>query len=463
MVIENSEEDSWNERKLKLHTRRLSIKEGIVYSAKASFGDNYVTPFAISLGTSNPLVVILNSLWNLGSAFQLLGAKLPEMMKRKKILTRTIALESFGWLLFTLIAIAYFKNFMLNYLPYFTLFSLTLIVFAIGLGHPSWFSWMGEIVDSKYRGRWFSKRSTILSFTTIILSVVSAIILTHLTKRGYEKIGFIILFSLALLSRTWCVGIIRKHYEPKNKKLNLKKGNLKNFLKNKQILNFKKFAKFRGMFAIVMGITSPLISIYLLKNLGFSYGIYMAIMLSGTFFSILTLNMWGKLADKYGNYRVIILTAIILQVYPLLWTFSKSPVYLFFVPALIGGVAWSGFFMASRNFIYDNISSEKRNVAISYFNLFIGIGALIGGFIGALLIKFITFTWIEPIIFILIIGTILRIIVVSFWIPKISEIKNKRKRNNFSEIKHTIIKEAKPTIVEDFHEIAAIPRYMRER
>ena len=46
---------------------------------------------------------------------------------------------------------------------------------------------------------------------------------------------------------------------------------------------------------------------------------------------------------------------------------------------------------------------------------------------------------------------------------KLREIKNKRKFKNIENFKDIILKEAKPTIVEDMHEIAAIKDYIVEK
>ena len=415
------------------------------------------------MGAKSSLITILNSIWNLGSISQLVGSKFVGKTKRKKVLTKTLALEAFAWLFIAFIGYLYLKNLYTPILPILTIIGLGLMVFAGGLGYPSWFSLMGDVVDDKFRGRWFSKRSTILSFTTIILATTAALVLNYFKKTGNETVGFILLFLIAAFARFYCVGLIARHYEPELKIKKEKEYNLKKFIKEIKNSNFGKFVLFRGMFAMATGLTAPLVSIYLLRYLQFDYLTFILISLAGTFFSILTLNLWGKISDKYGNYRVIALTTIVIPLTPLLWILSTSKIYLFLVPAIIGGTAWTAFIMASGNFIYDNIKKEKRGKAISYFNLFLGIGAFIGGMIGALLIGTVNVNWIESIYLIFIIGTIARMVVVGFWIPKLREIKHKRKIEGIKGFKDIIIKEAKPTILEDVHEIIAIKDYVIEK
>ena len=82
----------------------------------------------------------------------------------------------------------------------------------------------------------------------------------------------------------------------------------------------------------------------------------------------------GKSAIALNLARSMGKTSIIVPITPILWVLSPSPIYLILVPSLIGGIAWAGFDLATVNFIYDNVSKEKRGLASSYFNLMTGIG-----------------------------------------------------------------------------------------
>ncbi len=450
--------------RLKHHTRRLSIKEGIFWSARRSFGDLYIAPFAIMIGTLNPLVVIINSLFSLSSISQLIGSKLLEKFKRKAILTKAVLIDSFGWFLMALIGFFYYKGILINLLPYFILVDLSLILFSSGIGNPAWFSLMGDVVDKKFRGRWFSKRNTILSFSIIVLTIFASLILESFKNYGKETIGFIFLFLIAGIARFISSRLLKKHYDKKlkikNQRKNKKFRQLFNELKNS---NLGKFILFRGMFSISVGITVPIVSIYLLRYLKLDYLTYIAIILSGTLFSIFSLNLWGKMADKFGNYKIIAITTFLIPITPLLWIVSSSPIYLFFVPAILGGTTWSAFVLASGNFLYDNTNREKRAKAFSYFGLFVGIGSFIGGLIAAYLMNVINTSWIKPIYLIFLIGFFARIVVVAFWIPKLKEIKKKENLKKFKDFSNTILHEAKPTLVEDMHEIFAIKEYLEEK
>lgn len=183
--------------------------------------------------------------------------------------------------------------------------------------------------------------------------------------------------------------------------------------------------------------------------------------MSQILFSLIVLKLWGKFADRYGNYRVLYITTILIPIVPILWILFESPIYLIFVPALISGVSWVGFNLATNNFIYDNVSPKKRGFAISYYNMFNGIGIFFGAVIGAFLIKFLK-TSFEPILLIFIISSLMSIVVVFFWIPQIKEIKKTEKFEGSKTFRRMIFKETKPTILEEVHEIMSINKYLKK-
>ena len=444
--------------------RRHSIKEGIFATIKSSLGAQFVSPFAIAINSSNAMVAMLSSIAGLlGPLSQIPGSKLMEKYSRKKILLKAVFLESLTWLPFILIAFLFYKNILTNFLPICLLLVFSIYTILLNIAHPAWFSWIGDIVDAKYRGRWHSKRNLIIGFASVVLAICAGFFLEYFKTKGLVFYGFMILFFLALLARMVSWKIFRKTYEPK---LKLKKGyyfSFSDFLLNAHKNNFGRFAIFRSFLGFATMVSSALTTVYLLRYLEFSYPIYMVVILSSAFFSVLVLELWGKFADKYGNYKVIKITAIMIPFIPILWILSPSPLYLIFVAQLIGGVAWAGFHLASGNFIYDNVSKQKRAVAVSYYNILLGIGVFLGAGLGALLIKYLTTTLLESIFIIFILSGILRFAVVVFGLSNIKEIKNKKKIKSTEALKDIILKEGKSTFLEEVHEITSIKKYLNTK
>jgi len=449
---------------LRHRARRYSMKDGIFVSARNSFGNNYIAPFAIAINTSNFIVAFLTSITGLlGSLSQLRGSQLIKKGPRKKLVLKTVLFESLIWIPLIITAILYTKNLYMPILPFIVLLFFALFVIFSNLSYPAWFSWMGDLVDKKFRGKFFSKRNLIVGFVSVILTITSAYFLDYAKTKGFLMQGFMILFALAFIARFLSFSALRKQYEPKIKMKKADYFSFWEFTKNAHKNNFGRLSIYRFFLTITNNISSSLIAIYLLRNLSLSYFMYMGIIVSVSIFSLILVELWGKFSDKYGNYKAIEISSIFLAILPFLWILNKNPLYLLLVPAAVNGIAWAGFHLAEVNFIYDNVRPDKRGLAVSYYNTFSGIGIFIGATVGAILIKFITINFMEPIIAIFILGGVLRLIVVAIGIPKIREIRKTQKFRGIESIKDLILKEAKPTIYEETMDIIHIGKYLKRK
>lgn len=450
-------------KELKHKARRKSIKEGMFAVGETSFGTSYIAPFAIALQASNSLISMFSAVSGLlGPLSQIFSSKLIEKYSRKKIILKSVLFESLVWLPIALIAILAMKNILTETLPLFLLILYALFIIIANISAPAWFSWMGDIVDDAYRGRWFSKRNLFTGLSSAVLALIASFILTYFENNNQKLIGFAILFTCAFLFKITSWHNFKKQYEPK---IELKKNHdfsFMNFLSSAPKTNFGKFTIFRFFYAFACSISAPLLVVYLLKHLNLGYIAYIIIIYSGTLFSLFVIQLWGKLADTYGNYRVLVITSIITPLSPLLWILHPSPIYMIFVPSLIGGISWAGFNLCVGNFIYDNVSAQKRGKAVSYYNMLIGIGTFLGASVGAILIKTLPQFYFEPIILIFLIGTFVRMIVVFFGITKFKEIKTKKKFHGTKALKNIIFKEAGQTLNEEAHEIMSIKKYLVE-
>ena len=449
--------NSKKEENLRHKARRLSIKEGIFASAKGSFGDYYLSPFAIAINSSNSLIAMFSAISGLlGPITQIFGSKLMQKNSRKSIILRAVFLEALMWLPMIAIAILFYKGIIVSILPFMLLAVFSVYIILAHLGAPAWFSWMGDLVDEDKRGQWFSKRNLIAGFVSITLALIASFFLDYFKSKNWTLFGFMVLFLLAFLARMTSLRIIKKQYEPK---IRIRKGDyfgFYSFIKKAPLTNFGRFSIFRAMFSFAGSISAPLLAVYLLRNIGFDYRTYMIVILAGSAFSLIVLEIWGKLADKYGNCLVLKLTAIPIAILPLLWILSPSPIYLILVPSVISGVAWAGFGLSSGNFIYDNVSPQKRGLAVSYYNMMNGIGTFFGAGLGAILIKIINTNRLEPIFAVFIIGGVARIIVALVGIIKIKEIRKVKRLHGRRSLDHLLFKEVRPTILEEFHQIKSI-------
>tara|TARA_Y100000310_G_scaffold13253_1_gene13547 strand:- start:99 stop:1463 length:1365 start_codon:yes stop_codon:yes gene_type:complete len=427
------------EKALKKKSRKLSIIEGSFATIRQALGDTYIAPFAIALNAGNATIAMLSSITGLlGPISQMFSSRLVEKYPRKKILLKATFFESFLWIPFIILAFLFYQGILTSTLPFILLFFFIIYTIVAQMPVPAWFSWLGDIVDENYRGKWFAKRNFITGGISLIFTILAALFLDFAKKNNYTMFGFMILFFLAMIARFISRHFFKKAYEPK---LKIKKGyyfSFWEFLKKAPKNNFGNFVLYRGLLTFAAAIASPFFAVYMLRNLQFSYITFMAVTMSQVLFTILMMRVWGKFADKYGNYEVIKITAVLVPLYPILWLFSDKVLFLILGPSLIGGIAWSGLGLATGNFVFDSVTPEKRGLAISYFHVINGIGIFLGAGLGGLLVKTISISFIDTLLFIFLISAFARMIAGIILISKIKEVRRTQRFSSSRALKNLV-------------------------
>ena len=142
---------------------------------------------------------------------------------------------------------------------------------------------------------------------------------------------------------------------------------------------------FVALMSCSVNLSAPLLSVFLLRDLGFSYASYMIVVTAAACTGFLFQGLWGKYGDLLGNMKALRVAGWGIAVIPVLWMFSRNLYYLFFVQCFAGAV-WGGFNMLVLNFIMEAVTPEKRIRCISYFNVMNSVFILAGAMLGGVLI-----------------------------------------------------------------------------
>jgi MFS family permease len=420
-VIEQTKENLEKER-----TMKLSVKEGALSTVTGSLGDAYITPYALSLNANNIHIGLLSSFVALlGPLAQLKGSKLMEKIPRKKLVVTGVILHAFMWLPILVLSFLFQKGILLNYLPAILIALYSIYAIAGSIATPAWFSMLGDIVPEKLRGKYFGKRNRIIGTVGFVATLLGAFLLDLFKTKGMILLGFSVLFFAAFLFRLFAAYLFTKHYDPK---LKLEDGyyfTFRQFIQKAPKNNFGRFTIFVALIYFAMQVAGPFFAVYMWRDLGLGQVpvVYMLVSISSSVFALLSVGMWGKFSDKYGNKKLLQICGFVIPFFPVLWIFSASPVYLIFVPQLIAGIGWAGFNLATINFIYDAVTPQRRAICIAYFHLVVGIGIFLGGITGGLLASYVQISFMNTLLFIFLISGILRFIVVALFLPKVKEVK----------------------------------------
>ena len=393
-----------------------SIKEGSFHSIMTGFGENYVSPFAIALNATNPQIAFLTSIpLLLASLFQLVAAKfIDTYKKRKKIMLVVALIQSLIW--FPLFLIPFLTKNVIFLIAFFSIYWV-----AGFFGVPAWNSWMGDLVEENQRGRYFGLRNKVIGFFAFASLFGAGFLLNAFTNIN-PFIGFGVIFSIALIAKLFSFHNLRKIYEPRYIVERRDYFTFFDFVRKMRYTNYGKYTIFKFFFRFSVSISAPFFAVYMLRVLGFSYAQYTILIGIAAATSFLTMTYWGRYSDRFGNKKIMTVTALLVPFIPIMWIFSSSIVYLFFLQ-LVAGFIWAGFNLSSANFIFDAVPAPKRARCNAYYNVFNGVAIFIGASLGGFFANYIIAPkfFISNLLVVFLISGILRLVFVLMFLPRFRE------------------------------------------
>lgn len=410
---------------------RHSLKDAAAFATMFGIGETYLSAFALFLKATTPQIGLLASLPPLlASGVQLFSAWLGRQTgKRKAIVMAGATIQAFAWVPLIVLPIVFEEHAV-------PLLIGAVVLYQCGahLSTPQWGSLMGDIVPTRRRGRFFALRTRIVSLVTFVSLAVGGLTLQLASSVDRTLQGFILLFGGAMLARLISVYQLSRMVDPPGHVAAIEVPVSRRLW---QRLRHSPFARFSAFFALLqfsVAIASPFFTVYMLRDLQFSYLAFMANTGMAVFAQFLTLNRWGRISDIFGNRRILAATGLIIPLMPLMWTFSANFWYLLAVQAL-SGLSWAGFTLSASNFLYDLIASDKRATYLAIHNMLaataIFCGAVLGGYLGSVLPAGIEFgghayAWTSPLIGVFLVSTLARAAIVALLVPKIREVRRVR-------------------------------------
>ena len=362
-----------------------SVRDGAAYAVMSGSGETYFSAFAVFLKASTAQIGFLASVPPLLASFaQLLSAWLGHIYgKRKIIILIGASLQALIW-----IPIALLPFFPTDYSVE-TFIACVILYYAFSnLTAPQWSSLMGELVTEKKRGRFFARRTRISSMMSFCSLVSAGLLLHYFDHNMATKMGYLIVFSVAFISRLISIYHLARMYDPPGHVAAIEVPVEKLTWKQLKKSQFVGFSSYFALIQFCVATASPFFSIYLLRDLGFTYIEFMSCTASTVLMQFLTLSRWGRISDIFGNRVILSLCGSLIPFVPLLWLFSTNFYYLLVVQAF-GGAIWAGFSLSATNFLYDLIPQNKRATYMATHNVLASIGiffgALLGGYLGTVM------------------------------------------------------------------------------
>jgi MFS family permease len=247
---------------------------------------------------------------------------------------------------------------------------------------PAWTSVMGDLVPPAERGRFFGRRSSMCFVLQVLGVVVAGKGLQIYEQAGHEVWGFAAVFLGAMLARGFSAWHLSRMAEPAYATRDADRFTLWQFLRRLPESNFAKFVLFVACLNASAHFAGALFIPYWRDALGYSYDSLMAVLVAVLVIQVPTLVFWGRVADRYGNKKVLVATSVGIALLPGMWLLSTHLAFTIFMQVW-SGFWWSGFNQSVANFLLDAVTPGKRARCTAYFNMIANTGVLVGGLAGS--------------------------------------------------------------------------------
>jgi MFS family permease len=412
-------------------TLATSRKEAVASAVMTATCDNYLGAFAVTLRATLLQMGWLSALPQLsGAAAQLLSVWLSPYFARRLVIVTGVTIQALAVFGMTLIAL-------LN--PEHSVMALVglAVVYQVSANfvQPQWRSWMGSLVPPGRRGAFFAGRTQLTMLTVFSVFAGGGILLAAFEERGIALRGFAVLFLLAALGRSLSAWYLYRMHDP-DPAHEIPSGNftatahrIRDAFRNR---SFSHYSLFVASMQAAVAVSAPFFSVYMLRDLQFSYWLFSINTAVSIITQFFTLAAWGRVCDRLGNRIVMVTSSLLLPVVPALWLVSANFYYLCAVQVL-SGIAWGGFTLSTANYIYDLRPPRANFASYAAVQSSLGatgifLGALAGGFLATAMARYAAalpdvIQPTHPVVLIFFVSACLRLAIVCWFIPHLKELR----------------------------------------
>lgn len=368
-------------------SRKISVFEGCTARSILTLTSGaFLVGFAKFLGASNQISGIISAIPVLAGIITAFSPIAYERMENRKLIT---CLFSFigRFLLGMMIVIPFIKSSQLFQI------SLLIAVFFIAnlflaFTLPASQTWILDITPDKIRGDYFGRRESIVLGAVTFITLVMGQVLDRYDKQGDQLTGFIILYIFVICAAIANFILFSNIKEPCNR-LTKNKISIKNIftipLKNNVYMIVVLLIV---LWNIGFQLAAPFTSVYMLSSLNLGYGFITIMTVLASITSVLSVRLWGRLADKKSWLFLMKLMIIIQITCFFTWFFvNKNTLFLLPIANILSGAAISGINISINNLQYNFSPKENKTIYLGFSSAVNGIFGFCGTLAGAYFIK----------------------------------------------------------------------------
>lgn len=357
---------------------RRSISEGVVYAVMVGLAELFFVPDAVRLGAGPLAIGLLVGLpLAMGAAGAAVGLRVIRWSRGRR---RPVVVGGVLCQALVLCGLATGEALAVS-TPTVLIAAASAYHFCAQLVAGPWSAWLGDIVPSRIRGRYFSSRTRAVHLTSFVSLLVGGLVLEWLQPPvGVPGgIGFAVLFAGAALARLVSAALLAStpegHTTPHEPAKALS-------LRPRWKSPVDRLLLGTGVVFLAVYVGSPYFTPFMFEELRLDYAQYTIASAAMVACKVLSLRRWGQAVDRHGATAVYRLAIILLALLPLPWLFVEGLLAVVLAQGL-SGFSWAAHEIAFFSLVLETTESAERPRAYALQSISTGLGQLAGAMLGA--------------------------------------------------------------------------------
>jgi MFS family permease len=371
---------------------RAFFFDGVFSAASDAIFLTYQTLYVLALGATNAQIGLMSALSSLSATVLLMpGAILADRSKRRK---PVVLWPGGGVARLMILLLALLPFFIKGSAIVYVAIALNVIMAGAGnLAYSAWVSLTADIVPLSWRGHFFGTRNMMMGVVTIAMTLLAGQLITKMGSISGYQIAFLVAFLLGMVSTYSYSRIKEPEKSSQSKSQVYSLSSLLSSLRSDR--GFLAFCIYAMIWNFSLNIAGPFFNVYLVKDLSATAFMVGFLSIVSNISGLPAQRLFGRLTDRWGPRKVILLTGSIIPIVPFAWYFITLPWHV--VPInIVSGFLWAGYNLAAFNMLLAIAPEEQRARYSAMFQISVAISLALGASVGGLISN----RWGIPLVFV---------------------------------------------------------------
>lgn len=380
---------------------RAGMADGASFSLMVGMGETYLAAFALALGLGETAAGLVATVPMLaGAVLQLAGPwAVARLGSHKRWVVACASCQAASLLLAPLaLSVRGTPALAAGFV-----FLAATLYWACGLATgPAWNTWMEAVIPRRVRTRFFAARVRLSQLCLLVGFVGGGLLLQAgsvadgriagvrlpVAAGAWTLAAFAALFVAAALCRFTSAGFLARQSDPHRGRLQDERVSLASWNRRLRGDAGARLVAYLLAMQVAVQISGPFFTPYMLSksHLGMSYLEYMSLLGVAFVGKVISLRLWGRLAQRCGARRLLWIGGTAIVPVAGLWIVSSNFWFLAAVQVLSGS-AWAAYELGMLLMFFEAIPHRERTGVLTLYNLGNAVALVIGALLGAGLLK----------------------------------------------------------------------------